>query len=103
MAPVSEATVELLEWYLQLYPVPETPGDVRAEFCERRRPVPVPEFLVRSQNKRLWCVRWPNGTVKWETVESLKARHLLPPLKGRLEDRALVAAIRQARAETAAT
>ena len=33
-----------------------------------------PEFLVCRDHRTVWLVRWPNGSVKWESSASLRAR-----------------------------
>ncbi len=38
-----------------------------------------PEFLVFDDERRMAYIRWPSGTVRWETVESLLRRGFPPP------------------------
>ena len=38
-----------------------------------------PEFLVCRDQGTVWLVRWPNGSVKWESSASLRARRIAIP------------------------
>jgi hypothetical protein len=41
---------------------------------------PCLDFLVTIPDRTMWLVRWPSGSVKWETAVSLAARGFsLPP------------------------
>jgi hypothetical protein len=45
-----------------------------------------PEFLIRDEARAMWYVRWPNGSVRWESVVSLVARSFTPPATPLLGD-----------------
>jgi hypothetical protein len=38
-----------------------------------------PEFLVSRDQGTVWLVRWPNGSVKWESSAALRARRIAIP------------------------
>jgi len=38
-----------------------------------------PDFLAVDETRRMWYVRWPNGTLRWETEPSLIDRGFPPP------------------------
>jgi hypothetical protein len=49
----------------------------------RSKPAPSPavgpEFLLCRGQRTDWLVRWPNGSVKWQSRGALEARHIAIP------------------------
>ena len=38
-----------------------------------------PEFLICRDHRAVWLVRWPNGSVKWESSAALRTRRIALP------------------------
>lgn len=89
-------TAATLAYYLRTHPL------------NARKPGAAPEFLLCDPEGRMWFLRWPNGSMRWETTESLEARAIVPPARPLLTaaeniDPALLETLHRARAADVAT
>ncbi len=82
----AEASVADIGAYLRLTKPAPSSGHAAVQDAFLDGPTgapPVLEFLLRrwgaSLTQPLWYVRWPNGSVRWEPEESLRAKgHTIP-------------------------
>lgn len=57
-----------------------TAAAVAAYLTDPTRTLPTTvEFLTRDPFRQMVYVRWPNGSVRWETIRSLEARGITVP------------------------
>src|SRR5206468_3185079 len=68
-AQKTDRVVATLMAYLNSHPLPTTG----------------PEYITRDPQRQMVLVRWPNGTLRWQTIVSMEALGFTVPSKMQLE------------------
>ena len=70
----------------RLEPAHVTAGEVAAYLRAHPKPAATVECLIVDEREMVY-VRWPNGSVRWETASGLKDRRIPVPELGTLQTR----------------